>query len=56
MSPEEKEVHIESMHLACRKIRLAIAVLDADVPPDESTVQRLTEAAALVTGVAEELL
>lgn len=56
MTPEEKEVHIEAMHFACRKIRLAIAVLDADVPPDESTVQRLTEAAEIVTKVAVELL
>lgn len=55
MTPEEKAIHIEAMHFACRKIRLAIAVLDADVPPDESTVQRLDEAVGIITEVAEAL-
>ena len=55
MTPEEKAIHIEAMHFACRKIRLAIAVLDADVPPDESTMQRLDEAVGIITEVAEAL-
>ena len=55
MTPEEKQIHIEAMHFACRKVRLAIAVLDADVPPDETTVQRLDEAAEIITKVAQEL-
>lgn len=55
MSPEEKAIHIEAMHFACRKIRLAIAVLDADVPPDESTVQRLVEAVEIIGTVAQAI-
>ena len=55
ISTEEKAIHIEAMHFACRKIRLAIAVLDADVPPDESTVQRLDEAVKIIAEVAEAL-
>jgi len=56
MTPEEKAILIEQMHVACRKIRLAIAVLDADVPPDETTAQRLDEAAAIIVDVRKELL
>ena len=56
MTPEEKAVAVEQMHFACRKVRLAIAVLEADVPPDESTQQRLAEAVALLNGVIEDML
>ena len=56
LSPEERQIHIEAMHFACRKIRLAIAVLDADVPPDETTVQRLSEAREIIETVEKALL
>lgn len=55
MTPEERNIQIEAMHLACRKVRLAIAVLDAEVPPDESTIARLDEALALLAEVRRDL-
>lgn len=55
MDEAAKQLHIERMHHACRLVRLAIAVLDADVPPDESTVKRLEEALALLEEERREL-
>lgn len=51
----EKQILVEQMHLACRKVRLAIAVLEADVPVEESTETRLDEALALITDTRREL-
>jgi deoxycytidine triphosphate deaminase len=56
VTPEEKAVHIEAMHFACRKVRLAIAVLDADVPPDETTAMRLVEAVEILNNVALQIV
>ena len=56
MTPEEKQIHIEAMHFACRKVRLAIAVLDADVPPDETTLARLDEAIVILRTVRNNLV
>ena len=55
LTEAEKQEHIEGLHFACRKVRLAIAVLDADVPPDESTITRLDEAMVLLHDVRNAL-
>lgn len=55
MSPEEKAIFIEQMHVACRKIRLGIARLDADVPMDESTLAQLSESVDILNKVIEGL-
>lgn len=55
LTPEEKQIHIEAMHHACRQVRYAIAVLDADVPADETTVARLAEAESAIRKVREAL-
>ena len=57
MSPEDKAVYAGRLHLACREIRLAVAVLDKDdeVPPDEATVARLANATEILAYVTQEL-
>ena len=55
MSPEEAYVLIGKMHKACTQIRLAIAVLEEDVPAGETTIERLTEAMVIIAEVREAL-
>lgn len=46
---------IGKLHRACTQIRLAIAVYEKEVPPQESTTERLAEAMRLVAEVREEI-
>lgn len=46
---------IGKLHRACTQIRLAIAVYEKEVPPGESTTERLTEAMQIVAEVREEI-
>ena len=46
---------IGKMHAACTQIRLAIAVLEKEVPAGESTVERLDAAVALIREVQAEM-
>lgn len=55
MTPEEKAIQIEAMHHACRLVRLAIAVIEADVPIEESTAIRVDEAITILQKVAEDI-
>lgn len=52
MTPDEI---IGKLHRACTQIRLAIAVYEKEVPPEESTVERLSEAMRLCAEVREEI-
>lgn len=53
MSPDEV---IGKLHRACTQIRLAIAVYEKEVPPEEATVERLREAKRLISEVEGEIL
>ena len=52
MSPDEL---IGKMHRACTQIRLAIAVLEKEMPEGESTVERITEAMQILAEVREAI-
>jgi len=52
MTPDEA---IGKMHRACTQIRLAIAVLEKEVPPEESTIERLTTAMQILAEVREAI-
>lgn len=52
MTPDEI---IGKLHRACTQIRLAIAVYEKEVPPEESTTERLTAAMQLLAEVREEI-
>lgn len=43
------------LHRACTQIRLAIAVYEKEVPPEESTIERLTTAMQLCAAVREDI-
>ena len=47
---------IGKMHRACTQIRLAIAVYEKEVPPEESTVERLRVAKQIISEVEGEIL
>ena len=46
---------IGKMHRACTQIRLAIAVLEKEVPEGESTAERLAEATRILAEVREAM-
>lgn len=46
---------IGKLHRACTQIRLAIAVYEKEVPPGETTGERLAEAVRLIGEVREEI-
>jgi hypothetical protein len=52
---ERRQILMEKMHVACRKIRLAIARLDAEVPPDEESVVMLDTAMNILAEVKETM-
>ncbi len=52
MTPDEL---IGKMHRACTQIRLAIAVLEKEVPEGETTVDRLTTAMQILAEVREDI-
>ena len=55
MTPEEKQRYGDDLHLACRKLRLAISRLDGDVPDDESTGALLVQAREIIDHVEKRL-
>lgn len=55
MTPGERENYIGLMHVACRRLRHAIEVLDKDVPEDESAATDLQDCQRIVNGLVEEL-
>lgn len=55
MTPEEKQRYGDDLHLACRKLRLAISRLDGDVPDDESTETLLRDAREIIDRVEKRL-
>lgn len=52
---EKSLILVEKMHLACRKVRLAIARLEAEVPPGEESIICLDDAMKLLTEVRETM-
>ena len=52
MTPDEL---IGKMHRACTQIRLAIAVLEKEVPEGESTLDRINDAMSILAEVREEI-
>ena len=46
---------IGKLHRACTQIRLAIAVYEKEVPPEESTTERLSAAMVLLAEVREDI-
>lgn len=55
MSPEEKDHYVGLMHVACRRLRHAIELLDKDVPEKGTTEGELLETQRIVNGLVEDL-
>ena len=55
MTPEERDHYVGLMHVACRRLRHAIEVLDKDVPEDESAANDLLDCRRIVAELVEAL-
>lgn len=55
MTPEQKDHYVGLMHVACRRLRSGIELLDKDVPEKGTTEQCLLDAQRIVNELVEEL-
>ena len=55
MTPRERDHFVGLLHVACRRLRHAIEVLDVDVPESESSANDLLECQRIVGDLVEAL-
>ena len=55
MTPEERDHYVGLMHVACRRLRHAIEVLDKAVPEEESADKDLLDCRRIVKELVEAL-